>query len=57
MINKAWLTSLKYTVVGSLGKQYNWDHEQHTTVGAANTNSMESGEHVAGFLPTNITVT
>ena len=51
MINKAWLTSLKYTVAGSLGKQYNWDHEQHTTVGAANTNSMESGEHVAGFLP------
>lgn len=51
MVNKSWLTNLRYTVAGSLGKQYNWDHDLHTTVGAANTNATESREHVAGFLP------
>lgn len=51
MINKPWLTGLKYTLAGSIGKQYNSDYEEHTTVGAVNTNAMESGEHIAGFLP------
>ena len=51
MINKAWLTSLKYTVAGSLGKQYNWDHEQHTTVGAQTRIPWNPGNTWQDFLP------
>ncbi len=51
MLNKSWITNLKYTVAGSYGKQYNYEKKWNSGSMQPTTSATESGPNVGTFLP------
>lgn len=51
MLNRSWLTSLKYTLAGSYGRQYNYEKTFIQRSQEPTTSVTESGEFEGEFLP------
>lgn len=51
MLNKSWITSIKYNVAGSYGKQYNREKMLRRPGHVPYSNTLESGEYQVDFLP------
>lgn len=51
MLNRPWLTSLKYTLAGSFGRQYNYEKTFVQRSQEPTTSVTESGEFEGKFLP------